>query len=178
MAKPPKSTPVLPRDDSSTDEGHRCAALATACDDLQAQFDAGERSYRHVDRDLTLLHDTLRTSVHPTDVLDDLQRHLHNLRHNMREQQSALLEVRRAAIKVCSAVSHGRQQPGTLAEKKRTLERTHAALLNEHARLRETPRDHVGHVAHGEHLRNHLSDLREFRKHLPSRESSDQHPKK
>ena len=173
MPEPPNSKPVAPRHDPSAEDRNRSTALNTACDDLQAQLEAGDRSLRHVDRDVTLLREAITTAVCQTEMMGDLSRHLHELRDNMREQRAALREVRRAANRLCTAMSETRDCMETLVEQKLALERTHTALRSEHARLHETPRDRAGHEAHGEHLRDHLSDLREFRRRLPAGEASD-----
>ena len=154
-------------------DSERSIALTTACDDLQAQIEAGDRSFRHVNDDLTRLRDALDATVTQGETLDELQRHLTDLYGNMREQRSALREVRRAAIKLCATIADTRDGTEMLVDEKRALERTHSKLRAEHARLRQTPRDVPGHQAHGEHLRDHLTELRRFRRRLPVGATSD-----
>ena len=154
-------------------DSNRSLALTTACDDLQAQIEAGDRSFRRIDDDLTRLRDALHVTVTQAETLTHLQRHLADLRGNMREQRSALREVRRAAVKLCATIAQARVRMETLLEEKRALEHTHTTLLAEHAHLRKTPGDLPGHEAHNEHLRDHLTELRRFRKRFPTGETSD-----
>ena len=141
-------------------------ALTTACDDLQAQLEAGDRSLRHLDHDLALLKDVLQTAFVHAERLGNLQRHLTELRDNMREQRDALREVRRAARTVCASVAQTREGMASLANERAALERNHAALLSDQERLHGTPGDVPGHEAHAEKLRDHRTALADFRKHL------------
>jgi predicted nucleic acid-binding Zn-ribbon protein len=150
-------------------EADRSFALATACQDLQAQLEAGDRSLRHVDHDLTLLREALHAAVTHTATLTDLQQHLNELRGTMREQRSALREVRRAAAKLCATIAQARETMTMLADQKEALEQTHATLLADDARRRGTPRELPAHDTHDEPL----GDQREFR----TTESSVRDPK-
>ena len=148
-------------------ERDRRAALTTACDDLQAQLEAVTRSVRHLVRDVTVLSDAPDAARALTQHLAELQRHLDDLRSNVSEEWNALRGVRVAAYTLSASVDPMRGGRTTLAEDKQALERTHAALQVEHARLRRTPSDRAGHAVHAEHLRDHLIELREFKKRLP-----------
>lgn len=120
-------------------DSDRSQALNTACDDLQAQLEAGDRSFRHLDHDLLLLREALRTAASHTHTLNDLYRHLAELRGNMREQRTALREVRSAAIKLSATIAQARASMELLADEKQALEQTHAALLAEHLQLGTPP---------------------------------------
>jgi chromosome segregation ATPase len=152
----------------------RSVLLTTACDDLQAQLEASDRSFRHIDHDLTALRETLRATVVHSDTLARLQQHLADLRGNMREQRSALREVRSAATKLCATVVQARNEMATLAEDKHALESTHAALLNEHAR--QMCRAAVGHDADAAEQGHQPPSERVFTR-LPADAASDREPK-
>jgi chromosome segregation ATPase len=120
-------------------EADRAAALTTACDDLQAQLEAGDRTARHLDRDVNALTEAVQVARVHTETLADLQRHLHDLRANMREERLALSEVRKAARTLCASVARARETMTTLAQEKQALEAAHAALVTECQRLRDDP---------------------------------------
>jgi hypothetical protein len=106
--------------------GDRSFPLTTACDDLQAQLEAGDRSVRHLDEDLVVLLAALTpTDPHPA-TLADLQRHLSDLRQNMHEQRTALREVRAAARSLCASVARARETMKALHEENDERERTTA----------------------------------------------------
>ena len=96
--------------------GDRAAALATACDDLQAQLEAGDRSMRHLDDDMLLLHDALQAAFAHAERIGSLRRHMRELRANMREQRQALREVRRAAQLLCESIARARDSVASLAD--------------------------------------------------------------
>ncbi|HEY6361469.1 MAG TPA: hypothetical protein VIX63_10210 [Vicinamibacterales bacterium] len=83
----------------------RSIALTTACDDLQAQLEAGNRSVRLIDDDLTELGALLPSVFAQTAKLTGLLKHMGELRANMLEQRKALREVRAAAKALCAAVT-------------------------------------------------------------------------
>jgi predicted nucleic acid-binding Zn-ribbon protein len=141
-------------------EGDRSFALATACDDLQAQLEAGDRSVRQLDRDIARLRDAVRAAVIQSETLSSLQRHLTDLRANMAEQRSALREVRRAARTLCETVAQARGRMTAIADEKDALERRHAAIVAEQTHLHETQQ--AG-TAQGE-LCDHLGELQEFKR--------------
>ena len=122
-------------------EGDRSIALTTACDDLQAQLEASDRSLQHLKYDLILLQDTLKTAIERADTLGGLRHHLNELRGNMREQRAALREVRQAASKLCESMTHACEEMVRLAREKETLAATHAALIAEHRRLQDLSPD-------------------------------------
>jgi predicted nuclease with TOPRIM domain len=122
-------------------EGDRAAPLTTACDDLQAQLEAGDRTFRHLTEDLGFVSAALRDAALRVETFADLQRHIQDLRGNMREQRAALREVRRAARKLCDSVTQAREQMLALADENRTLEMNNAQLLADDAQLRDTARD-------------------------------------
>jgi predicted nucleic acid-binding Zn-ribbon protein len=152
-------------------EGDRSIALTTACDDLQAQLEAGDRSFRRLDNDVSCLGEALRSAANHTETIASLLRHLNELRGNMREQRSALREVRKAAAKLCTTVAEARDTMTTLADGKQALDDAHAA------RVREMPQDLAAHETHGHHLHDHVSELREFTKRLPATKTSLRNPK-
>lgn len=139
--KPPSSERRDARYNSPMSDSERSVALTTACDDLQAQLEAGDRSLRHLDHDLTLLREALRTATSQTHSLTDLYRHLAELRGNMREQRTALREVRRAATRLCATMAQTRDRMELLTDEQRALEQTQAALLAELSTPRN-PADH------------------------------------
>jgi chromosome segregation ATPase len=120
-------------------EVDRAAALRTACDDLQAQLEAGDRTARHLDRDLNALTDAVQIARVHTETLADLQRHIGDLRANMREERAALSEVRKAARTLCASVARARETMTAFAHEKQVLEATQAALVAECQRLRDDP---------------------------------------
>jgi hypothetical protein len=124
--------------------GVRSEALATACDDLQAQLEAGDRSMRHLDHDVLLLDEALQAAFVHADRMGNLQLHMRELRANMREQREALREVRRAAHLLCDSVARARERLTSLVEEKATLDANDAALRGEQARL-QTLTDVVNH---------------------------------
>ena len=124
-------------------DGDRSAALTTACDDLQAQLEAGDRSLRHLDHDLLLLHESLQAAFVHAGKIGSLQLHMKELRANMREQRDALREVRRAARALCASLEHTRRNVASLATETAVSDHT-AAALGEQTRL-ETPTHVVGH---------------------------------
>jgi hypothetical protein len=156
-------------------DSERSIALTTACDDLQAQLEAGDRSVRHIDHDLTMLRDALRVTVVQTDTLIDLQRHIADLRANMREQRSALREVRRAASKLCATVAQTRDEMESLADKHQILPRTHT-VLNERAQLHQTPRDLAGDDTLAAQAGDSLTDERRITTRPPTNATSDVDP--
>jgi chromosome segregation ATPase len=97
-------------------EDSRVTALTTACDDLQAQLEAGDRSVRHVHYDLTELGATLASLTQHTEALAVLLQHMRELRANMGEQRKALREVRAAARALCASVTEAQENVLQLAE--------------------------------------------------------------
>jgi predicted nuclease with TOPRIM domain len=154
-------------------EGERSIALTTACDDLQAQLEAGDRNVRHIDHDLTMLRDALRVTVVHTETLADLQRHIGDLRANLREQRFALREVRRAATTLCATVAQTREEMESLADESKRLPLMHQGALNESARLHETPRDLAGDHTVAQQADGPLTDARRITMGLPTNETSD-----
>jgi chromosome segregation ATPase len=158
-------------------DGERSIALTTACDDLQAQLEAGDRNVRHIDHDLTMLRDALRVTVVQTETLAALQRHIGDLRANMREQRFALREVRRAATTLCATIAQTREEMESLADESKLLPRTHQAMLNEPARLHETPRDLAGDDTVAPQADGPLTDARRITMSLPTNQTSELDPK-
>jgi septal ring factor EnvC (AmiA/AmiB activator) len=115
------------------------SALTTACDDLQAQLEAGDRSMRHLDYDVSQLQWILHTAMMHAEKIGNLQRHMRELRANMREQRQALREVRRAAHLLCGAAESAREAIATLTAEQRAADANDAALLpeDEASRTRE-----------------------------------------
>jgi predicted nuclease with TOPRIM domain len=157
-------------------DSDRSIALTTACDDLQAQLEAGDRSVRHIDDDLTLLREALHTAVTQVSTLTDLQRHIADLRANMAEQRTALREVRRAATKLCATVSQAREQMETLADETQVLEPTNEALRSEHARRLNRLPDPIDDKADAGQRYDSLADEQRFRTGLPTTATSDHDP--
>jgi multidrug resistance efflux pump len=93
----------------------RSIGLTAACDDLEAQLEAGDRSVRRIDDDLTELGARLTAVFEHTAALAGLLRHMRELRVTMREQRNALQEVRAAATVLCTAVTETRQNIDALA---------------------------------------------------------------
>jgi chromosome segregation ATPase len=112
-------------------EGERSIALTTACDDLQAQLEAGDRSVRHLDHDLSELRQALAKAFAQAETLGNLHRHMSELRAHMREQRQALREVRRAAYTLSCSIAQTREGIAALAEQTSELERSHAELAVE-----------------------------------------------
>jgi hypothetical protein len=103
--------------------GDRSVLLTTACDDLQAQLEAGDRSARHLDEDLVLLAATAgSTATSNANTLAALQQHLNELRRNMREQRVALREVRAAAHAVCGSMARARDTMKALKDQNDALQ--------------------------------------------------------
>jgi hypothetical protein len=103
--------------------GDRSALLTTACDDLQAQLEAGDRSARHLDEDLVLLAATAgSTATSNANTLAALQRHLNELRRNMREQRVALREVRAAGHALCASMARTRDSMKALKDQNDALQ--------------------------------------------------------
>ena len=139
-------------------EGER-SALTTACDDLQAQIEAGDRSMRHLDHDVSQLQGTLHTAMVHAEKIVSLQGHMRELRANMREQRQALREVRRAAHSLCDAVESARTALATLSAEERAADRNDAALLAEDERVRETRTNITGHQAPADNRLDHRDDV-------------------
>ena len=147
-------------------ERDRSVALTTACDDLQAQLEAGNRNMRHLDHELELLREGLHTAFVHAERLGNLERHMREMRANMRDQRDALREIRRAARLLGASVAQARESVASLAKERGALERSHAALPADQERLQGTPANVSGDEAHAEELRDHRTALDEFRKHL------------
>ena len=112
-------------------DGER-SALTTACDDLQAQLEAGDRSMRHLDQDLSSLHEALQAAFVHAEKIGDLQRHMRELRANMREQRQALGEVRRAARALCASMTRTRESVASLVDEKVALDANHDMVAADH----------------------------------------------
>jgi predicted nucleic acid-binding Zn-ribbon protein len=153
-------------------DSERSIALTTACDDLQAQVEAGDRSVRHIDRDLTLLRDALRATVAQTETLGALQRHIGDLQRNMREQRSALREVRREATKLCAAMAETLGRVQTLVDEQQVLERPRDALVADHAGLGTTLPEPPDTGSYTEHRRDPFADDQRFTTRRPTSETS------
>jgi len=139
-------------------EGDR-SALTTACDDLQAQIEAGDRSMRHLDHDLSQLQGTLHTAIVHAEKIVSLQGHMRELRANMREQRQALREVRRAAQSLCEAVESARTALAALKAEERAADRNDAALLAEGDHVQETRTNITGHQADAPNRLDHRDDV-------------------
>ena len=107
---------ALPALESRMSDDSRLTALTTACDDLQAQLEAGDRTVRHVDEDLTDLGATLTSLTRHTAMLAQVLQHMRELRANMREQRKALREVRAAATALCASVTSTQEKMLQLGE--------------------------------------------------------------
>ncbi len=103
-------------------DNERSMPLIVACDDLEAQLEAGDRSVRHINDDLTTLDALLVAVLEQTSTLANLRRHMRELRANMQEQRQALREVRRAATVLCAPVLISRQHTIVLEEETRVVE--------------------------------------------------------
>jgi phage-related tail protein len=136
------------------------SALTTACDDLQAQLEAGDRSMRHLDYDMSQLQGILHTAMVHTEKIGNLQRHMRELRANMREQRQALREVRRAAHLLCGAAESARQAIAMLTAEQRAADANDAALLPEDGSVQDTRTTITGHQPHPDTRLDPRDDVR------------------
>ncbi len=112
-------------------ESDRSDAITTACDDLQAQIEAGDRSMRHIDHEVELLNEAISLGLVHADRLGNLQRRMNEMRTHMLEQRTALREVRKAARTLCASVARARERTATLANEQAVLERDHPTVRAE-----------------------------------------------